>query len=389
MLFTGEMRAWQAAAAALLVGACFPKGWPPERPGFSVHDFDYDVGPYLVRLAPDQMAVVVMHDDLEAPPVARWWVRPADEAPPQIRTVEATRVDDLWVAVFEGLPADEQLRYVLESELGLVGPFDFWADRSRGEAFRFAAIGDTRTGHQVHRVLIQRLAREKVDFFINSGDLVEFGGQLDLWIRFFNIEAPIGSKRPLFASVGNHDNSQPLYFRRFFLADLYAEGNRYYVQDWGDVRYVALDSEIEIREGSAQYAFMDRALREGAAKGQLMVLSLHYPPYSSGEHGSNPEIRSVLEPICKKYGVEVVLTGHDHDYERTKPIFGTTYMVAASGGAPIRQVIPSDFTAVFRTEPHYVLFDVEKGRLVGRAINLEGDVFDTFIIPDNPPGGRE
>ena len=377
-------------ALGVALGACYPKGWPPERPGYSVHDFDYDVGPYLVRMGPDSMAVVVMHD-LEGPPRVRWWIRPTAAAPepPEYREVTGVKVGDLWVSVLEGLPKDQPLRYALESELGLVGPFDFYVDRSRGQRFRFAAIGDTRTGHRVHRVLIERLARENVDFFINSGDLVEFGGQLDLWIRFFNIEAPLMSQRPLIPAVGNHDNSQRLYFRRFFLSDMYAEGNRYYRQDWGDVRVIILDSEIEMRAGSDQYAFLEASLAEGAERNMIQVLSLHYPPYSSGEHGSNPEVRSVLKPLCKKYGVELVLAGHDHDYERSKPIDGVTYIVSASGGAPIRRVIPQDFTAVFRTEPHYVLFDVEDGSLIGRAVNLEGEVFDTFILAPNPPGGSE
>ncbi|MEO1234976.1 MAG: metallophosphoesterase [Myxococcota bacterium] len=238
-------------------------------------------------------------------------------------------------------------------------------------------------------MLIERLAKEDVDFFINSGDLVEFGGWRRLWIRFFNIEAPLVSKRPLFAAVGNHDNSQPLFFRKFFLSNLYAGGERYYYQDWGDVRVIILDSEIEMRPGSAQHQFLVEALDYAMRRDQLIILSLHYPPYSSGEHGSNPEVRKVLTPLAEKYGIEVVLAGHDHDYERSKPIRGTTYLVAASGGAPIRRVIRSDFTAEFRTEPHYVLFDVSGGRLLGRAVNLEGEVFDTFIIPPNPPGGPD
>lgn len=374
---------------AVFLSGCFPKGWPPERPGYSIHDFAYDAGPYLVRLDPSRMAVVCMHQ-LSEGPMVRWWVRPADGGrPPSITEVRSVRINDLWVAIMEGLPADVELRYVLESELGLIGPFDFRADRSRGQSFRFAAIGDTRTGHQVHRALIEKLAKEDIDFFINSGDLVEFGGQLDLWIRFFNIEEPLVSKTPLFPSVGNHDNSQRLSFRRFFLSDLWAEGNRYYVQDWGDVRVIALDSEIEMRPGSDQHRFMESALASGAHQGKIMVLSLHYPPYSSGEHGSNPEVRSVLAPLARRYGVEVILAGHDHDYERTKPIDGTTYIVAASGGAPIRRVIPNDFTAVFRTEPHYVLFDVSNGHLVGRAINLDGEVFDDFIIEANEPRGPQ
>lgn len=289
----------------------------------------------------------------------------------------------------EDLPPDTPLRYAFDSELGLLGPFEFRAHRTRSTRFRFAAFGDTRNGHDVHRSLVEHMARENIDFFINSGDLVEFGGDLAQWIRYFNIEAPLMSKTPLFASVGNHDNSQRLYFRRFFLRGSHASQSRYDVQDWGDVRIVLLDSEIEIREGSDQYIFLEKALREAVENNQLIVLSLHYPPYSSGEHGSNPEIREVLAPIAKKYGVEVILAGHDHNYERTKPINGTTYIVAASGGAPIRRVIPSDFTAEFRTEPHYVLFDVTEGQLVGRAINLQGEVFDDFIITPNPPRGLD
>lgn len=387
------MRTRWVIAAALFLGAClsscFPKGWPPKRPGYSIHDFDYDVGPYLVRVGPRRVAVVVRHT-LRDPPKVRWWPRPAsgDPSPPDMREAQAVQLGDLWVAFLDGLPPDRELRYALESELGLIGPFEFRSDRSRQRSFRFAAIGDTRTGHEVHRVLVEKLAREDVDFFINSGDLVEFGGQEDQWIRFFNIEAPLMSRRPLFAAVGNHDNSQRLYFRRFFLVDLYAEGNRYFVQDWGDVRVIILDSEIEMRPGSDQHAFLVRALEDGAERGMILVLSLHYPPYSSGEHGSNPEMRAVLQPLSERYGVELVLAGHDHNYERTKPIGGVTYLVAASGGAPIRRVIPHDFTAQFRTEPHYVLFDVEAGNLVGRAVNLDGEVFDTFILPPNPPNPR-
>ena len=63
---------------------------------------------------------------------------------------------------------------------------------------------------------------------------------------------------------------------------------------------------------------------------------------------------------------------------------GVTYMVAASGGANIRAITPSSFSAALRTEPHYVLFDVIKGGLQGRAVNLQGNVFDSFVIAPNP-----
>ncbi len=366
--------------------SCYPKGWPPQRPGYAIHDFAYDAGPYLVRTAPGRMAVVCAHS-LASPPTVQWWVRPSKTSTtaPDYHETSAQMHGELWVAELQDLPPDHEVRYAISSELGLLGPFTFRSDRSRSAPFRFAALGDTRSGHQVHRNLIEQLAREDIDFFINSGDLVEFGGDHDQWIQFFNIEAPLISKRPLFASVGNHDNSQRLYFRRFFLRGSHGPNHRYLTQDWGDLRIILLDSEIEIRPGSAQHVFLEKALREGVQQNMLLIISLHYPPYSSGEHGSNPEVRAVLAPLAKKYGVELILAGHDHNYERTHLMDGTTYIVAASGGAPIRRVIPNDFTAEFRTEPHYILFDVSDHRLIGRALNLQGEVFDDFIIEPNPP----
>ena len=95
---------------------------------------------------------------------------------------------------------------------------------------------------------------------------------------------------------------------------------------------------------------------------------------------------SAIFRLLYEHGVEIVVNGHDHDYERTNPIDGTTYIVSGSAGAPIREVKPHAFSATVRTEPHYVLIDVEKDRLFLRAVNLAGNTFDSTVIPANPPG---
>lgn len=374
--------AWIFALAALSLGACYPKGWVPDlsvdyvRPGESL----FLAGPYLIQLRQGVMAVVLEHNLPQAPEVY-WKTATASVG----ATVKAVAFDGLWVAVLEDLPIDQPLTYSVISTIGSVGPLPFRAGRTRGESFRFAAYGDTRTGHRVHRDLIDALAPENVDFVIHSGDMVESGGKEDQWRLFIRLESPVIAKAPIFGSIGNHDSSPRLYFERYFLTELVASGNRYYYQDFGDVRVVNLDSEVELRRGSAQYRFAETALREGAQKNQLMLISLHYPPYSSGAHGSNLEMREVLGELAPRFGVEVVLAGHDHNYERTKRIDGVTYIVAASAGANIRKLSPSWFSEVVRTEPHFVLFDVERGSLVGRTVNLTGDVFDSFVIPANPP----
>jgi acid phosphatase type 7 len=373
--------------ALTLTCACFPAGWRGAEPLYlASNNSPFDVGPYLVKMGPERMAVVLEHS-LESPPTVIWWVQePGVEVTPDVRKrLRAQSRDGLWVAVLDELPKDLEVSYFVDAEVGTTEVHRFRSSRNRGEPFRFAALGDTRSGHRVHRALVEAIARENVDFVVNSGDLVETGGYRDQWNLFFDIEQPLISRAPLFVAVGNHDTSPRKLFRRWFLLADWAQDNRYFYHDWGDLRIICLDTELELRPGSAQYAFLDRVLGDAVRKDLLLVLSFHYPPYSSGAHGPNPGLQEIFDVVGPKYGVELILNGHDHNYERTKPIEGVTYIVAASGGAPIRRLQPSPWSAAVRTEPHFVLFDVEQGHLVGRAINLDGNVFDDFIIEPVAP----
>lgn len=381
-----------AAILSLLVlptlGGCYPKGWRGAEPLYlATNQTPFDIGPYVLKMGPGRGAIVVEHD-LDVPPTVDWWLMGDDDElvePPESNHAMASLVDGLWVAVVDGVPEDRAIGYVVRSAIGETPPRRFRVGRPNGARFRFAALGDTRNGHRVHRALMENLARERVDFVINSGDLVETGGYKDQWDLFWQIEQPVVSQAPLFAAVGNHDNSQRNLFRRWFLLEEWAQGNRYYKQDWGHVRVICLDSEIEMRPGSAQHRFLEETLKDAASKNMLIVISFHYPPYSSGAHGPNRDLQVIFAKLGPKYGIELILNGHDHNYERTHPQHGVTFIVAASGGAPIRRLKPNQWSAAVRTEPHYVLFDVEEDRMTGRAVNLEGNVFDTFVIGHHQP----
>ncbi len=362
-------------------------GWEEPAPAI------FQTGPYILMGAPGQAFVALKGDGMPAPTV-EWWIAPAvasaepSAAPaPEVHRVAAGRRDDLWVAKLEGLPIGPSISYRVKSVRGETPTRSFRAGAPPGSKFRFAVFGDTRDGHSVHRQLIEMVDRELIDFAVHTGDMVQQGGVRGEWLQFFQIERPLLWDTPIVPAIGNHDVSGRDYFRRYFLHDLWASNRNYFVLDWGNLRLVVLDTGIECRDGCAQYAFAERALREGQKKGQLMAIMLHYPPYSSGEHGSSLEVQRPVAALAKKHGVELVIAGHDHDYERTRSIDGTTYMVSGSGGAPIRPISPRSFTAEARTEPHYVLIDVESDRMILRAVNLQGDTFDTYVIEDNPPHG--
>ncbi len=377
--------------AMLAVSAC---GIPPTEPGtWDAPDALFRVGPYIVLGTPGTAYVIVQGGGEDSN--LEYWIEGddapiGDEPPPgsKLITTPMKPKGDLFVATLDGLPIDRRIAYRVRSKKGTTSLERFRVGREPKDSFRFGLFGDTRTGHAVHRAVAEAVSKERIDFLVNTGDLVDRGGVKAQWTQFFELERPLLQKVPIIPAIGNHDWSGRDYFRRYFMLSEWSESRRYYSVDWGNLRILVVDVGIECREGCAQFTFVERALADGANKGMLMVMALHFPPYSSGKHGSHKGIRKPISNLARRYGVELVLTGHDHNYERTKSIDGTTYLVSGSAGAPIRPVSPRRFTAHARTEPHYVLFDVLEDEITLRAINLQGDVFDTAVIQPNPPAKK-
>jgi predicted phosphodiesterase len=333
-----------------------------------------------------------LHEDGDGTGIGRDPIEPREEPPEatSVRRVEAEPESDLMVARLEGLPADRPIAYRVRVGKKTTATFRFRTGVPAGEPFRFVVYGDTRSRAGVHAAVVDAAAREDVSFVVHTGDMVQRGGVKEQWDLFFQIERPLLVDTPIFPSIGNHDLSGPGFYERYFLLERTARGRRYYSYDYGNLRLIALDGGIEGRSGSLQYAFADRALADAAARGMMTMLFLHWPPYSSGTHGSQLDVREPIEELVKRYGVELVVTGHDHMYERTVPIEGATYIVSGSAGAPTRTIDPEWFTAHARTEPHYVLVDVEPDArtMTVRAVNLDGNVFDSAVLVENKPGAE-
>ena len=105
-----------------------------------------------------------------------------------------------------------------------------------------------------------------------------------------------------------------------------------------------------------------------------------------GDHGSDLAVREAWSPLFVRAKVPLVLAGHDHDYQRSNPQDGVTYVVSG-GGAKLRDTGRESFTAVSQSVLHYVDLLVYPDRLVGRAIDQEGDLIDRWTI--RRPGGRD
>jgi len=219
------------------------------------------------------------------------------------------------------------------------------------------------------------------DLAVVTGDIAYPKGTLDDHeVNFFQVYAPIMRSVAFFVISGNHDYaSDGAVFREVFdLPDngMGADSERWYSFDWGQVHFVALDTE---RVNDTQAQWLDRDL--AANDLPWTIVFLHRPPYSSGVHGSEASVQDKFVPLFDKYGVQLVLAGHDHDYERTAPIDGVTYVVTGSGGRGTRPVGTSSFTEYAESVSHFTHITIDGNDLSLNAIDATGVDFDhTDII---------
>jgi 3',5'-cyclic AMP phosphodiesterase CpdA len=172
----------------------------------------------------------------------------------------------------------------------------------------------------------------------------------------------------LMAILGNHDVMKGRGDEQ--MAALGMPG-RYWAQEYSDVLIVGIDSnEIDDPE---QLQFLEGALASSDATWR--IVAVHHPPYSAGYQGSSVDVRETLAPLLLRYGVQLVLSGHDHDYQRSVPIDGVTYVVSG-GGSGTRRTGEDDFTEVAYSWHNFVDIAISGDRLVLRAIGQDGSVFD-------------
>ena len=291
----------------------------------------------------------------------------------------ATPVDGLrgYDAVISGLQPDSIYCYSLfTDQVPILDPAGFRTAPKAGSGGKvsFAAFGDSGSGSADQMGILDQLSTVPLRFMIHTGDIAYDSGTMNEFEdNYFTVYAHLLRSFAMYPAIGNHDEGD--IYRQVFDLPYAARGHNWYSFDQGDVHFVALDTN----EMSAEQAAW---LEEDLAANQLpwVVAYGHHPPYSSGEHGSSMEFRRVFGPILEKHGVDLVLSGHDHDYERIAPQNGVHYVVTGGGGRGTRPVGHSDFTDFSEQVLNFVYVEVEGDQLLLHAIDGEGTEFDQLLI---------
>jgi len=247
-------------------------------------------------------------------------------------------------------------------------------------SLRFAVIGDTGSGTEKQRQVADMMIRYKqlfpFEFVLMMGDNL-YGSETpkDFENKFSDVyKKLLDDKIKFYATLGNHDLPIQINYEKFNM-----NGKEYYRFRKGNVAFYSLNSNYMDKR---QVKWLEDELTKDTSDWKICFF--HHPPYSSAKkHGSDTQLREIIEPIFLKYGVNVVLAGHEHVYERIKPQKGIYYFVSGAGGqlrtGDIEKQSPLTEKS-FDQDMHFMLFEVVGDQLYFQAISRTGGTIDSGVL---------
>lgn len=244
---------------------------------------------------------------------------------------------------------------------------------------RLAAAGDVGTGGEAQRATAAAMDRldqdREFDALLLLGDnIYPAGDPAAIESKLLDPLAPVlDGPTQLIAALGNHDVQTGDGDPQIAALDM---PGRWYEREVGPVRVVVVDSTRA--DDPDQITWLRHTLLTPTAADWTVVIQ-HHPPFSAGYHGSHGPSDANLVPLYTEFGVDLVLAGHDHDYQRTSPQGGVTYIVSG-GAAKLRPTDRASFTEYAASTYHFTELAVYADRLEIRAVDQNGEVFDTATL---------
>ncbi len=339
-----------------------------------------------------------------------------------------------YYAVYDGsrrmTPVDESYSFTTPPMIGTRQPVRFWA------------LGDGGTGRQeqmdVYRAMVDFTAREKrpLDMWLHLGDMAYGTGRdMEFQSRFFESYEGALRSSVCWPTMGNHEGMTskgttgigPYYDA--YVVPRYAEvgglssgTEAFYSFNWANVHFVCLDShDVDRKPGGGMAKWFKADLEK--AKAEWIIAFWHHPPYTKGSHDADKEkdlqeMRRHILPIAEAGGVDLVLTGHSHIYERSMlidgsyaetnqaadnfvfddgdgdpngdgayrkgegihPHQGTVQVVAGHAGQSLGRKGTVPLMKRTIVEFGSVIVDVDGDTLTGKMINRSGKVRDVFSM---------
>ncbi len=265
-------------------------------------------------------------------------------------------------------------------------------------AINFTVVGDNQGHVECWERISQLMFEECPQFVVHVGDMVSYGHHKDDWTDEFFLQArELMRHVPMYPAMGNHEMNDEKYYQYFNRP----YNDAFYTVKKGDLRIVFVDTNKDLLPGSYRYRRLEETLAN--CKERWTIVVHHHPVFTSdiGSYRSSlmatadkgdPNIFQ-LKQLYETYGVDLVLSGHVHGYERSYPIAknhideknGVVYIISAGGGGSCNP--PSSykewFTQKTRKRMHYLNVQITGNKMTVEAIDNSLITFDKWELIKN------
>ncbi|MCX6617756.1 MAG: metallophosphoesterase [Acidobacteria bacterium] len=302
--------------------------------------------------------------------------------------------------------------------------------------FNYLAFGDSGINSTEQRTLAAMMMREpNVSLVVHTGDIAYLHGTFqefqsnhsDIYGNSSpSLNGNMMRSLPFFLTPGNHEYYTPDWtlFPYLSLHSFPKEGvpaadaNYYYSFDWSNAHFVSLDANLkESFEPNEQWkvravtpltsaingdGYMLKWLEQDLAGSRKFwrIVFFHQSPYAGGNNASDPAgkaFRDYIAPILDRHEVPLAMNGHEHSYQRSKPIRnhlavaageGTVYITTGGGGYALYPLTPpslvGDVSAYAEKVFHYMRVEVQPYQTTVRAIRIDGKEIDRLTLAPKP-----
>jgi hypothetical protein len=338
-------------------------------------------GPYLLFEGLNTAMSVLWQTDADETNTIRWGTDTSYSMGQAAVGVYGT--DYQHKQVIDGLQPDTKYYY----EVAGYGTGSFrTAPSTTATAVKLLAYGDTRSNPAEHEKVAGKMrAAYAADtafqtITLHAGDWVSSNGESNWTTEWFVNTNPqmhaFQSEVPSIGARGNHEGTGTIYTKYF--PEPYT-GGFYWSFDYGPVHVTVVDQYTTYTAGSTQYSWLTNDLAATTKPWKIVVL--HEPGWSAGGgHDNNTTVKTVLQPLFKQYGVELVIGGHNHYYARGV-VDSIQHLTLGGGGAPL-YAPASGQPNVVKTEQsyHHIELDINGNTMFYTARRSDGTVIESLTI---------
>ncbi len=247
----------------------------------------------------------------------------------------------------------------------------------------FSIFGDSRGGHEVYASLLSAATfLRNPNAILHLGDIIANPDRPSQYLILREINARLLDDSIAFLPIpGNHDVNDTASLQRYFAAFPELDEAAFYARQLDDCYCIFLNSEDPDNSdglGVEQLAWLEAELQRAQSQTDKMILvAIHRPLFPQNHHRDQPlPGRDELHQLLVQYGVDLVLSGHEHSYSATERD-GVHYLISGGAGSPLYSQAGAK-SAFF----HYIRLEKLRDRrqFLVSAIGITGILYDSFTI---------